>query len=135
MKKIILIVFMSLHFVGCDLSWLKTDEWWFIEVMNNSPETIYVCGNYILPDTLLPINKHLLRIVLPQKFEYIYDKDVNDTKFKRLKRDERLTVFILHKDTVDKYDWDIIRTKNMILKRYEFNDKELREMGGKLVYP
>jgi hypothetical protein len=117
-------------------SCIPMDRAWIIYIINNSPQAIYAYANYILPDTVLPTVKPFLIQVPNGKITIgsIYDEDVGDPEFKRLKKD-RLTVFILSKDTVDKYAWDIVRDKYMILKRYEFNAKELTEMGGEIVYP
>lgn len=105
-----------------------------IRVRNNSNQTISVYAGYLLPDTLLPINKPNLKEILVGKFGDIHDSDIGDEKFGKLKS-ERLTIFVLNKDTVEKYDWYFVRNNYKILKRYEFNDKELTDMGGDVIYP
>jgi hypothetical protein len=107
-----------------------------IYVRNNSSRTIYYYAEYILPDTMLSVNKpRWLKEVAPGGIREFYDSEVNDKEFKRLDSGERITVFILDKTTVNTYKWEYIRENNMILKRYEFNEEERKAMGGKVIYP
>jgi hypothetical protein len=130
MKKIFFLMIIPILIWGCD-SLIEPFVLVYssIRFENQSKENVLIWGGYILPDTLLPVSKPKLKEVSIGKRGNIYDDDVNDPKFKRLSTD-RLTIFVLSKDTINKYDWDTARNKNMILKRYEFNEKEILEMGG-----
>jgi len=131
MKNIFMIVVAT--FLICGSCEKFPESKYTIRVRNNSTLTISVCAGY-LPDTLLPVNKPILKEIMAGKFVDIYDSEVGDEKFEKLKN-ERITVFILHNDTVKKYDWTTIKSDYKILKRYEFNDKELTEMGGSVSFP
>ena len=110
-----------------------SDRDYIIRVRNNSEQTVSVFAGY-LPDTLLPEIKPNLKDISSGKSKEIYDKEVGDEKFERLKT-ERITVFILDSDTVKTYSWDEVRENYNILKRYTFNNQELNEMGGSVNYP
>jgi len=110
------------------------DHSYSIEIRNNSNQIIDVCAAYILPDTLLPMEKPKLIEIQIGKFEELYDRDVNDLKFIKFKT-ENLSIFVISKDTIDKHSWNEIRTHNNILKRYEITENELVDMGGSVVYP
>jgi hypothetical protein len=128
--KVILLLFMLVLY-GCPL-----DKGWLISFHNNSQQTVCLYAKYIFPDTLLPSAKPELIQIEERTNGVIYDTYINDPEFKRLEKEGGiLTVFVLSKDTVDKYDWSEIRLKNKVLKRYEFDNKELIEMGGGLTYP
>jgi hypothetical protein len=105
-----------------------------IRVRNNSNQAIYYYAEYILPDTMLSINKpRWLGKVNPGGKDEFYDNDVNDEKFKRMEN-ERITLFVLDKNVVDTYEWEYIRENNMILRRYEFLIKELYADNGRNVF-
>jgi hypothetical protein len=102
-------------------------------VRNKSLQSISVFANYILPDTTLPQQKPEVKTIHSGEFGEIYDSDVNDEKFERMDN-ERLTIFILSTDTIEKYSWDTIKEDYKILKRYEILSADL--VGdGSISYP
>jgi len=132
MKKILII--LSTIFLISSSCEKIADHSYTIEIKNNSNQIIDICAAYIVPDTLLPLEKPKLIEIQIGKYEELYDKNVNDPKFVKFKT-EKLSVFVLSKDTVDKYSWDMIRTTSKILKRYEIMEIDLINMGGSVVYP
>jgi hypothetical protein len=102
-------------------------------IKNNSDRVIDIYAAYILPDTFLPINKPSLITIESKKLGYISDRYIGDDEFKRFSS-KKLTIFILSKDTVDKYSWETIRHDYNILKRYEINNNDLVDMGGYVTY-
>lgn len=121
LKQIISIIFILLFFSNCDFEWLAMDKTYGIFIQNNSIRAIYACADYILPDTILPVEKLPLTLVSPDEQELMYARNFNDEKLKRLKRGDVLTVFILDKNIVDGNSWDSIRINNMVLRRLEYN--------------
>ena len=131
MKRKINLIFLIIPLViyGC----LPMDQTYSIEVKNNSSQTICVYGAYILPDTSPSQNIPDYFSIEPGKSGYLLDSKVGDEKFSRL-ASEKLTVFFLSKDTVDKYNWSIIRNDYKILERREILEKDL-ENGVLIRYP
>jgi len=112
MKPIIKVIFciIILFNASCDFEWMATDKAYLIRVRNNSNQSVYYYTEYILPDTMLSVNKpHWLREVPSGQQREFYDTEVNDKKFKRLKSGERITLFILDKDIVETHKWEYIR--------------------------
>lgn len=103
-------------------------------VNNNSPKSINIFAAYILPDTTLPIEKPDLINIEAGKQGYISDRYVDDDDFDRLST-EKLSIFVLSKDTVESYTWEEIRNKYKVLKRYDINKQDLIDMGGSVTYP
>ncbi len=133
MKRMLLFLFGTVLLLGSCEKLMNVKHLIYFE--NKSNQTIYYYAEYILPDTMLSVNKpHWLKKVAPGQIREFYDSEVNDKEFKRL-RNERITLFVLDKSVVDTYEWEYIRENNMILKRYEFNWQELQEMGGSVIYP
>jgi len=130
-KKYMYYLLLSLLLTGC-LEWFA-DKAYFIRIINNSSRTIYVCADYILPDTLLPVNKPYLAEIKPKSKGNLHGFQFNDDAFKRL-QNERLTIFILDKNDVDTFSWDYLRENNIVLKRYEGNGKELPHDNGLNIY-
>ena len=110
------------------------DHSYTIDIKNNSGQIINVYAEYILPDTILSLEKPKFLEIQIGDIEELYDKDVNDQKFNRFKT-EKLTIFILSNVTLGSYSWEEIRMDYKILKRYEINEQDLVDMGGSLIYP
>jgi len=89
---------------------------------------------YILPDTALSVQKpDNLKTIPAGELKDIYDFEVGDNKFKRLKN-ERITIFVLSTDVVNSLPWDTIRDKYIVLKRYEITENDL-VVDGAVFYP
>jgi hypothetical protein len=106
---------------------------YIIRVRNNSDQTIAIFAGYF-SDTLLPETKPDLKEIASGESGVIYDSEVEDEKFERLNT-ERITVFILNNDTVNMRSWKELKINYNILKRYKFNNQELNDMGGAIIYP
>ncbi len=131
MKKLFVLILLGfLLYVGCEKFARHS---YSIRIVNNSQQTISVYASYIYPDTSLAVTKPNFKDALPQKFLHIYDSEVNDPKFERLLT-EKITIFILSKDTLAKYSWNEIITSYNILKRVEINNSDLKNMGWEIVY-
>lgn len=48
---------------------------------------------------------------------------------------DTLSLFVFHADTVAKYDWETIRAKYNILKRYDLSLEDLKRLDFLITYP
>lgn len=104
----------------------------FIRIHNNTNDTIQIYAGYNYPDTTLNLEKPKLVMIYPNtqngglesKTDW-KDKVINDT----------LNIFILSKDTVDRYSWDKIRNDYNVLKRYDLSLDDLKNMNWTITYP
>lgn len=129
--RILLFLIIGLVSYSCEPLY---EHYYRIRIKNYSNENLYVYGKYILPDTLLENNRPELKLLLSGGYADITDNELNDIALEKFKT-QKLSVFILSKDTVDKYEWSIIRENYLICKRYEINSQDLTEMGGTIIYP
>lgn len=100
---------------------------------NKSNMDIFICsvinqsGNECPPDTLLPKKKVGVEL---KSGETYYGESFAKPEC------ETMRFFILSLDTVNKYNWDYIREKNMILKRYDIvGEAELKAIHWTISYP
>lgn len=119
-------------FIFCNSCDIFFEHVYFMRVHNNTNDTILVYAGYNYPDTSLIYKKPRLIMIYPnshtgglQSAEYWADKLKSDT----------LSVFILSKDSVDIYNWEQIRDKYNILKRYDLSINELENQKWTIVYP
>jgi len=132
MKNISILIILVLFLNSCLDKFADHEDSFQLE--NKSNQIIDCYAAYILPDTnMVPIKPKLIKI-FSGKIGCIDGSDCNDPGLKRLKT-EKLTIFVLNKDTVDKNTWDYIRTNYKVLKRYEVTEKDIINMGGAVTYP
>ena len=77
------------------------------------------------------IHKPLLQMVTPKS----YTKLASKKEWKDVLPKDTILIYILNKDTVDTYSWDVIRNNNKILKRYNLSIKDLEKQSWKVTYP
>lgn len=126
MKKVFFllpVLFVLLFSTGC-----PDNEIYSISVYNDSDQDIAVYaglggGGTLYPDTALPVQNWTELISKKRRERLHYNLEDIDTFY----------YFILSQDTIDKYPWDTIRSKYMILRRYKVNKKELK--GKIITYP
>ncbi len=129
MKATLFSILIIAIFTSCSL-----DQWYGIKITNNSNNSIHAYGVYILPDTALAQDKPILNIIGEHKTAHIFGYNIGDEKLTRFEKD-KVTIFILSREIVEKNTWEDIRTNYRILKRYEINKQDLINMGGVVTYP
>jgi hypothetical protein len=72
-------------------------------------------------------------MVYPSKYSYLDSKKDWDEVLVSPK--DTISMFILSKDTLDKYDWAKIRSDYNILKRYDLSLADLQRMNWTITYP
>ena len=88
-------------------------------------------ASYNYPDTNLATNKPLLQTISP----YASTKVISKEKWEDVLPKDTLIIFILSKDTVDKYTWEKIRSTYNILKRYDLSLEDLENLSWTVIYP
>ena len=131
MKMIILIALsIILCSSGCES---LVDHVYSIKIQNNSKDTVQFYESYNYPDTTIDVTKPRLKMVYPLKYSYLDSKKDWDEVLVSPK--DTISIFILSKDMVDKYDWAKIRSDYNILKRYDLSLDDLKRQSWKATYP
>jgi len=107
------------------------DHVYSIKIHNNTSDTIQFYGSYAYPDTTITNEKPRLKMAYPSKYSYWDSKE----KWEALLLSDTISIFILSKDTVDKYSWDKIRSGYKILERYDLSLNDLKKQNWKVIYP
>ncbi len=129
MKMNILII-MSI--ILCSASCEKiVDHAYYIKVQNSTNDTVLCYDSYSYPDTLISFDKPLLQTVTPQS----YTKLISKKEWKEVLPKDTISIYILSKDTVNKYSWDKIRSDYNILKRYDLSLDDLEKQNWTVTYP
>ncbi|MDR0420493.1 MAG: hypothetical protein LBH30_03460 [Prevotellaceae bacterium] len=141
MKKnsyLILIIILCFVLIGCPIPDRYGDTVTY-DYENNSDEDIVIItkkeigeNHIVCPDTTLPEIAHgsgslcdtLKKGKVKQTFIYNHNCDT-------------IRIFILSKDTVDKYTWEEIRQDYNIIRRYDMhiNNNDLKKLGYYIYYP
>jgi hypothetical protein len=127
-RYFLVIMTMLLSVYSCEFF---VDHGYFIKVQNKANVTIWCYASYNYPDISLAVNKPLLQMIKPQ----VYTKLESKEDWKKVLPKDTIVIFILSKDTVDKYTWDRIRDEYNILKRYDLSIEDLEEQNWVVAYP
>ncbi len=123
-----------LSIILCSASCEKmVDHVYSIKIQNNTNDTLLFYESYNYPDTSIAQKKPILIRVYPKDYSYLDSKKDWDKVLVSPK--DTLSIFILSKDTVDKYSWDKIRSDYNVLKRYDLSLDDLKNLSWKVTYP
>lgn len=129
MKMKILII---LSIILCSASCEKlVDHVYSIKIQNNTADTIQFYASYTYPDTSIVNEKPRLIMAYPSKYSYWDSKE----KWEDVVPSDTIAIYILSKDTVNKYSWDKIRMDYSILKRYDLSIRDIERQGWTVTYP
>ncbi|MFA5971946.1 MAG: hypothetical protein WC780_06315 [Lentimicrobiaceae bacterium] len=130
--KIIILIALSIILCssGCES---LVDHVYSIKIQNNSKYNVQFYESYNFPDTTIDVTKPRLKMVYASKYSYLDSKKDWDEVLVSPK--DTISIFILSKDTLDKYDWAKIRSDYNILKRYDLSIADLQRMNWTLTYP
>ena len=104
-----------------------------LSIINNSNETIYWIRLY--NDKFEKPENWDSDIILPTSNTYlIQPKPSWDDLIKSIE-DGKLRIYIVNKDSVDKYGWDNVYKKNIFSKRYLIDMQYLEDNKWTIVYP
>lgn len=109
------------------------DHAYIIKIQNNSNDTIQFYASYNYPDTSMEVTKPLLKMVYPSKYSSLESKKQWDDVLVAPR--DTISIFILSKDTVVKYNWGKIRSDYNVLKRYDLSLDDLKNLSWKVTYP
>lgn len=126
----LVIMLLVLSSVSCQKLF---DHAYIIKVQNNSQDTIQFYASYNYPDTSVEVTKPLLKMVYPLKYSSLESKKQWDDVLVAPR--DTISIFILSKDTVDKYSWDRIKSDYNVLRRYDLSLDDLKNLSWKVVYP
>ena len=126
MRKYLIIISVLLGFTAC-----PEDGGKILRFHNLSDAPIYMYYGYDA-NTIMPDKMKNLENILSDKSQRNSSFTINLDEFK-----DTLYISILSADTVAKYDWEIIKERNMILKRYSISlkDNDLKKIDYKVSYP
>ena len=142
MKTITYIFLLLIILIFITASTCKKEKTDGLVTVNNANHTINVTIEFDYPDTTLQKGRECLDCIADidanTSFKHFYfpngrynwsikiaDRNIHNT----------LTVFVIHKDTLDKYTFEQIQKDYNILKRYELTVDELEAQNWTITYP
>jgi len=125
--KLLGLIFFLISIISCEP---LADHVYFIEVQNNSNDSIRCFASYNYPDTTLSVDKPILQLITPHSYTKIESKDSWD---KILPKDT-IEIFFLSADTLLKYDWNSIKSQYKILKRLDLSLRDIQRLNSIVTY-
>jgi hypothetical protein len=106
----------------------------YFKIINNEnhPVSYYVGETY--PDTVIQQTKPTIKTVQPNSSFKESDWGTWDERFNKIEGG-KISVFIFHSDTLNKYPWEEVRNGYMILKRYDLSLEDLKQRDFTITYP
>jgi hypothetical protein len=117
--KIVICILGVLLFKTCKFP----DEQHFIIVTNNANHEISFYVGETYPDTSIVQTKPHLWTVQPNSSFNVSEWGTMKERFRKI---EKLSVFIFHTDTLNKYTWEEVADKYMILERNDLSFEDLK---------
>ena len=120
MKKLFLAIIFLASFYSCgDLGWLATDSHYRYLFYNYSDREIVLFGDFVPTDSVPEqITTYIFEIDESRTENELRDKRFNDSKFKRVKSGDTLSIFVIDKEIYQNNDWEVIRNSNLISARF-----------------
>lgn len=129
MKTVICGVIISIF---CSAGCVKWGEGAYaIRIQNNGIDTIQFYASYVYPDTSIANQRPKLIMAYPSTYSYWSSKE----KWESILPFDTISIYILSKDTVDKYSWELIKSGNRIMKRYDLSIGDLKKLGWEVAFP
>jgi len=123
---------IAIFLVAC----IPIDKRQYIQVKNNSTQSIYFYMNNHYPDTLLPESNQFVFIVGNGSVKQAWE--VSGTLEKEFSRDfphDTLLIFFFLSSTINNYDWETIRKDYKILERRSYSQSDLEKLNWIINYP
>jgi len=109
------------------------DMGYFFRMSNNANHKISYFVDEQYPDTSITKNKPNLRILEPME---TWQNTYRGTLEERFSKIEKVSIFIFHPDTLNKYTWEEVRESYNILKRYDLSLEDWQNLkSGIVTYP
>lgn len=106
----------------------------YFKINNNANHWIsyYVDESY--PDTVIKLTKPTIKTVPPNSSFKESDWGTWGERFDNIEGN-KISVYVIHTDTLNKYTWEKVRDDYMILKRYDLSLDDLKESDFTITYP
>ena len=101
-------------------------------VVNRSSNKIYFYISNKYPDTSLPLTNKNVFSIKPNS-GYFFE-DPRRKPYPNLYSNNDMLIFFFNADTIEHYNWDVIRNDNKILERRMFSQEDIRKNRG-IFYP
>ncbi|GAA4104491.1 hypothetical protein [Mucilaginibacter panaciglaebae] len=135
MKKILSMLTMPLLFIGLNSSSCKHEvDPIRIKIKNNSNSAVYYALSYSYPDTAL----NRIEVIPHNKGNTSSKINANDSDLITtgiLGISPITQMFIFDANTIEHTPWDSIVKHNMVLKRYQLTESDVRKANWTITYP
>jgi len=130
MKRFIYLI-LAIQFTGC----APIDKRFPIWIINNSNKVIYFLVSTKYPDTTFTqINYDSYLLNPGAKISYDSNQPWDEVFTAKFPKDTFL-IFFFNSDTINKYDWETIRSKYKIMERRALSKSNLKNSDWKITYP
>ena len=113
---------------------------YFITFQNHSTKSVMIVeglnvrGFEYYPDTSLPANKPFLQQIAPNGQGKILNSFEWADVINSLPSDT-LSIYVFDEDTINSYDWSIIKSDYKVLNRFDLSVQDLEKINWAITYP
>lgn len=104
-----------------------------IRIENNADKAVLYCISKNYPDTVLPIQQPIAKI---EKQDWIpYDFPEKPEHYIAKLPGQRMSFFFVDPDSIDKYGWDTVRARYLLLGRKDVSASYIQTHGYVVSFP
>jgi hypothetical protein len=130
---LLLLSYIFFSLIGCERP-PGADVKYSIRFYNNSKLKLNLFMSYLYPDTLMPTQRPYLYYVGTNSDIFIDSSVKWDKVFYQLPQDT-LALYLINSDSLEKYGWETIATKQKIVVRIDLSYNDLEQNSFIVNYP
>jgi hypothetical protein len=131
MKKIFLIICMSILYISCNPK--ESND--FICIENTTESIIYFCISEDYPDTLLPKTNKYLNLIEPNSIFKLGNPDDWNRDFQNVFPHDTLIIFFFDNNIINNNNWETIYNEYLIKEKRFYSKNELKNKNWTIIYP
>lgn len=139
MIKNLILIFLATALCATKCKKDSEDCHFTVPYKNNTQKSLYIITESYYPDTILrnpnPANNPQLYKVKPLSILSYKEKSCIEAIYNVYTPSDTMMFYIFDAEVLENTDWEVVKTNNMYLQRYDLSLEDLRKLNFTITYP